>query len=223
MSQKKKSETKTKKKRKRKRKPQTRPKKKVHRRMLELTTTKDQVDMLLNMTVKEYKRKLAADKQWEGWIMEMFVQGIIEPGNEHLDEQDKQDSMTLYRSDGMVRVQIGRQRNRSFDDRAHQAKAYIQDFINEHEERTISGNEDVKVIINMLRNLFFSTRKQKGFKFTPELQDFMAMDSNDLHDERLKKAQKILKDAFKVEASAWYCRVEEYNEEEGGYVSITAE
>jgi hypothetical protein len=198
----------------------TYPYKLIHRKMLDLVTSQDQVDMLLRMARKEQIRKNAAEREFEEFMMQTFVEGLIEPANEQLDEQDKQDSMTLYASNGMIRLQIGRQRNRSFDDRSHQAKAYIQDFINDYESRIIDGDSDIIVLINMLKKLFFSSRQQKSFKFTPELQDFMQMDPKELKDERLKLAQKILQEAFRVEASAWYFRVHEFNEETGEYEDV---
>jgi len=202
-------------------KKRSKPRKKVQRRMLELTTTPDQVDMMLRQFLLEEQRVARARKEFDQLINDMIIKGILEPGNEMLDPADQQESMTLYASDGSIRFSIGRQIKRFFDDRAHQAKVFIEDFINEHEQKTMDTDPDVKVLINMLKTLFFGTRQKRHFKFTPELQDFMNMEGKDLHDERIIKAQQILKSAMHIEKSKWYYYCEVWNKEELDYDRVS--
>jgi len=192
----------------------TEPKKKVHRKMLELTTTPAQTDMLMKQIMREYLRLINAQKDFDCFVKETIIEGIIEAGNEKLQPEDQQESMTLYTSDGKFRFNIGRSSRRFFDDRVHQAKVFLQDFINEYETSSVDASPDIVVLITMLKSLFFGNKAGgKHFKYTPELQAFLSMSPDDLHDERVRKAHEILNSCIHVTKGKWYTTISEYNEE----------
>lgn len=212
--------TKTKKKSEQEKKPRirTEPWKVAHRKMIELTLTDSVMDMMLKQIVMLEKSRLRAKHDMQDYLMENVVEAVINAANEKMDPELRQDSLVLHSTDGTWKFSINQQIKRWFDDRASQAIAYIQDFINEHQE--VSPNPDMELMIEWLKGLFFGASRKKKLKFTPQLHDFMTKDPDELHDDRLKKAQQILKDSYHTKRTSWYYTVEKFVESENEYVSL---
>lgn len=196
----------------------TRPHKKIHRKMLELTIDERQQDLMVNQIVREQKVKARVDREFRDVVEELLIKGIIEPANAQLPKEDQQDTLTFYSGDGQYRIRLGRQNNRSMDGKSHMAKTLIADFLNEY--RTVEFSKDLSWIISQLEGLFFGSGKK--FKWTPELHKFLTYDTDKLPDDRLKKAQKLLIDSIKIDRSQWYVYVEEWNEKTREYEKIEA-
>lgn len=196
----------------------TEPWKKAHRKMIELTMTDSVMNMMLKQIVMLEKSKLRAQHDMQDYLMEEVVESVINAANEKLEPELRQDSLTLHSTDGIWKFQINQQMKRWFDDRAGQAVAYIQDFINEHQQ--VSKNPDMELMIDWLKGLFFGASRKKKLKFTPQLHDFMTKDPADLHDERLKKAQQILKDSYHSKRTSWYYSVEKFVEDRNDYMPL---
>jgi hypothetical protein len=186
--------------------------------MVELTLTDSVMDMMIKQITILEKSKLRAEHDMKEYLMEEVVERVINAANEKLDPDMRQDSLTLHTTDGMWKFQINQQIRRWFDDRANQAAGYIQDFINEHQE--VNANPDMELMIEWLKGLFFGSSRKKKLKFTPELHDFMTKDSDELHDDRLKKAQQILRDSYHTQRTSWYYSVEKFVEEENEYIPL---
>lgn len=215
--------TATKKKEERTDKKRSEPWSKGHRKIIELMLNEDTRDFLIEQAVREHKRAIYAEEEAMDFFMRSLVFGVLEPANERLDPDDQQDSLILHNSDGKYKIVVRQQNRRFFDDRVSEARALIQDFINEHEKKTKEVDPDVGVLIGMLRRMFFGAHQKRKFKFTPELHDFMTMDSSELSDKRLKQAQKIMVKCYHVEKSRWYREVYKYNDITKKYEPIRVE
>ena len=198
----------------------TEPYLKSHRKITDLMLNDDTKDHLVEMAVREHNRALIAEDECMDFYMKTFVHGVLEPANDRLDPDDQSDSLVLHHSSGDYKVVVRQQNRRYFDDRVSEARALIEDFINEHETKSkLEG--DIKQLIAMLKMMFFGSKQKRKFRFTPELHDFMTTDPKELSDERLHKAQQIMKKSYQVEKTRWYREVFKYNDEEKKYDRIT--
>lgn len=189
----------------------TEPWSRGHRKVIDLMLNDDMKETLISQALREHTRALQAEEEAQDYFMKMFVHGVLEPANERLDPDDQQDSLILHSEDGQYKIVVRQQNRRFFDDRVSEARALIQDFIDAHEQRTKEVDPDAKVLIGMLKRMFFGAHQKRKFRFTPELHDFMTMDPKDLSDPRLKKAQKIMNKCYQVEKTRWYREVYKYN------------
>ena len=197
----------------------TEPYLKAHRKITDLMLNDDTKDHLVEMAVREHRRALMAEDECVDFYMKTFVFGVLEPANDRLDPDDQSDSLVLHHSSGEYKVVVRQQNRRFFDDRVSEARALIEDFIREHEERS-SVDKNMKQLISMLKMMFFGTHQKRKFKFTPQLHDFMTKDPADFSDARLKKAQKIMNKSYQVEKTRWYREVFKYNDDEKTYERI---
>ena len=193
---------------------------KAHRKITDLMLNDDTKDHLVEMAVREHNRALNAEDECMDFFMKTFVQGVLEPANDNLDPDDQSDSLVLHHSTGDFKIVVRQQSRRYFDDLVTEARALIENFITENEQKSkLEG--DMKQLISMLKMMFFGSKQKRKFRFTPELHDFMTMDPNDLSDERLKKAQKIMNKSYHVEKTRWYREVFEYDKEKQKYERIS--
>ena len=198
----------------------TEPYLKSHRSIIDLMLNEDTKEHLVNMAIREHNRAITAEEEAMDFFMKTFVEGVLEPANERLDPDDQSDSLVLHSENGDYKIVVRQQNRRYFDDRVSEARALIQDFINEHEKKIAELDPDVKALISMLKLMFFGAHQKRKFRFTPELHDFMTMDPKDLGDERLKKAQKIMKKCYRVEKTRWYREVYKYDEKTKKYEPV---
>jgi len=194
------------------------PFKKVHRKMLDMTLTEGMKEMLIEHIVMLEKYVIRSKNDMMEYLHKNVIDAIITAANEKLPPELQQDSLVLHSTDGSLKISINQQIRRWFDDRAHQATSYVMDFIDEH--RQISVDSDMEVMLDWLQGMFFGASRKKKFKFTPQLFDFMNKEPDELKDDRLKKAQQILKEAFHHERSKWYYTVEVFDEELNEYVKM---
>lgn len=195
------------------------PWKKNHRKMVDMFLNDTAAEMAVQQAVKEHVRSVEAEESAHEYFMEMFVFGIINPANERLDEEEE--SLNLHSEDGDYKVRVERRNIRGFKDIVMEAKALLQEVIDETLDEDSSS---VPVgMIKLVKSLLFGRTNRTQFKFTDTLKDFMQMDPEELGDERLIKAQEIVKKAYKVEKGRWYRTVFRYDESEQRYVSIRPE
>ena len=187
--------------------------KKVHREMAELMLNEGTQRMLLEHIEMLETNMLRAKKELHDYIMRNVVEGVIDPANEKLDPNMQQTSLALHKSDGLTKFHINQQISRQFDDRAQQATALITDFINDH--KMIEVSKEVGFLMQMLEAMLFGASRKKQFRFTPELQKFMAM-----QDDGLIKARHILNEAFYTHLSQWYYGIEKYDKKQRKYIKL---
>ena len=192
--------------------------KKVHREMAELMLNEGTQRMLLEHIEMLETNMLRAKKELHDYIMRNVGEGVIDPANEKLDPNMQQTSLALHKSDGLTKFHINQQISRQFDDRAQQATALITDFINDH--KMIEVSKEVGFLMQMLEAMLFGASRKKQFRFTPELQKFMAMQDDELPDDRLIKARHILNEAFYTHLSQWYYGIEKYDKKQRKYIKL---
>ncbi|MDZ7802388.1 hypothetical protein [Thiohalophilus sp.] len=180
----------------------TYPYKKAHREILDFTLTEQTTEMLIEQILMLDKARIRAMNDLHNFVLDRIVDRVIEPGNAELDPSMQQTSLTIYSPDGKYKFSCNQQISRQFDDRAQQATALIQSFINEH--RNVEDDKEVAFLMNMLEAMLFGASRKKQFRWTPELKKFMEMETDELPDERLVKARDILREAFHTHRSKWY-------------------
>lgn len=197
-------------------KKRTYPYKKAHRKILDFTLTEQTTEMLIEQLLMLDKARIRAERDMNNFVMDRIVERVIIPGNAELEPALQQTSLTIYSPDGKYRFSCNQQISRQFDDRAQQATALINSFINDH--RQTEDNADVAFLLNMLEAMLFGASRKKQFRWTPELKQFMEMETDQLPDERLIKARDILREAFHTHRSKWYYDIHVYDEEQHEYV-----
>ena len=84
----------------------------------------------------------------------------------------------------------------------------------------IEVSKEVGFLMQMLEAMLFGASRKKQFRFTPELQKFMAMQDDELPDDRLIKARHILNEAFYTHLSQWYYGIEKYDKKQRKYIKL---
>ena len=201
-------------------KKRTAPRLEKHRRAINLAKTENQTDKLIKKGVNAWIRKLKAEENWERFIRERIIQDIIYKANEKLDEDDRTDTLTIYNRTGDYCIRVSRTVRRFFDHRAIQAKSLITEFMREVESQ-VDPDPDTKMMFRFLNSLFES--RQGDIKWTPQLQDFMTMKSEDIRDKRLRKAQELLIESVRIDRSKWNAKVLIYDEDQHEYRTMEFE
>jgi hypothetical protein len=194
------------------------PRKKAHRKIQELTLTDTTTKMLLSQLEMLEKAKIRAQNDMHEFVLDNVVESVINAGNEGLPENLQQTSLTLYSGDGKTRFSINQQLNRGFDDRAQQATALINRYIQDHEQ--VEEDADSIFLIRMLQAMLFGASRKKQFRWTPELKKFMEMEDAELPDPRLIQARDILRDAYYTSRSQWYYSIDKWDESTSQYVKL---
>lgn len=199
------------------------PRNKKHRAALEFTSTPTKTERIVLGAKKRYEAVLKAHHNFDTYIKNQVVDGIIGAYNEKVDPEERFDGMPLFDNTGDVKLTIERQINRSFDGRADMAHNMISEYIKEMEGRVEYADADTKMVYDFLRGIFF--KKRGGFKWTPQLNDFLMWPEDRINDSRLKKAQKLLREAVHIDRSNWYAHIYLYKHDQstgkGAYVKMT--
>ena len=196
----------------------TQPRKKAHRKIIEMALTPQTTRMLLSQLEILEKAQIRALKDMEDFVLENVVENVIEAGNAHLPPTLQQTSLVLYSQDGKTRFAVNQQRTQSFDDRAQQATALIHQYITEHKNEEIDA--DSAFLVGMLEAMMFGASRKKKFRWTPELKAFMAMKDEELPDERLIQARDILNDAYFTSRGRWYYGLEKCDDKRSEFISL---
>ena len=192
------------------------PRKKAHRKIIELTLTDQTTEMLLEQLIMLDKARIRSVNDMQEFVLEKVVERIIEKGNEDLPEALQQTSLTLYSPDGKIRFSVNQQISRNFDDRSHQATALITSFINDHKSTDV--DPDKIWLVSMLEAMLFGASRKKQFRHTQELKKFMESTDEELPDDRLIKARDILRKAYYTHRSSWYYHIAMWDDKAKEYI-----
>jgi len=199
-------------------KKRTRSGRMKHRAALELSKQKDAQDRLIDQAIRKQAQIYKAQLAFNEWVEEKIEKGIIQTANESLEPKDQLETITLFSQDGAKKFYFGRQSKKFVDARAQQAMALIESWLNE-KEQLVEMDADSELIYEFLRGIFFGSRN-KQFRWTPQLMQFITMETDRIHDSRLKQAQKLLKASLRVDKSEWMTRVFRFDEENNEYVAM---
>lgn len=197
----------------------TTPRKRSMRAAIDLTTRPGATDRIIAGAKARYIRILKAQADFNDWVDRHVMKGIIERYNEGVADPAKRlDTLVLYDERGDNKLAVERQITRSLDSRADMARALVEEYLAEVEGKTIDLSEDAAIVYELLRGIFFGRR---GFKFTPQLFQFILIDPDRIKDERLAKAQQLLKGSIHTNKNQWYAHVYEFDEQEREYVKVS--
>lgn len=192
-------------------KKRTKPVRSSHRAAIELCSNPSKTERIVAGARNRYLKVLKAQKAYEEYIYSKVMEDIIDSYNEGVDEDRQIDTIQLFSHNGDMKLSVERLIQRSLDSRADMAKTLVEEYLADVENKTIELDADAKLVYNLLRGIFF---KKQGFKFTPSLWHFLKLDEKDIHDKRLKKAHKLLKESIRVDRSNWYAHIYEYKTDE---------
>lgn len=189
-------------------KKRTKPVKKTHRAALELHSNPKKTERIVAGARNRYAKYLKAKHDFEEYVYKQVIQGIIEEYNKGIRGDEHIDTIQLFDHTGDWKLNIERRINRNLDGRADMAKNLVEQYLSEVEQGLIEMDPDAEMIYSFLRNMFY--KKRGGFKFSSALNEFLLMDENKIHDKRLKKAHKLLKECIHIDRSNWYANVYKY-------------
>lgn len=191
----------------------TKPRKRVHRAALELTSNPSKTERIVAGARNRYIKVLQAQAAFDEYIAKQIIKSIIEPYNEGVTEDQHIDTIQLFDATGEWKLSFERQIKRSLDGRADMAKNLVEQYLADVENKTVELDADAQLVYNLLRTMFFS---RHGFKFTPSLYQFLLLDPAKINDARLRKAHSLLKESVRVDRSNWYAHVYKYVKDHTG-------
>jgi len=180
------------------------PTKKKHRAALELVSTPEKTDRIIRIALKEFDKLSEAKDRWNKFCQNKLF-ALIDNANKSLADDQKIETLQIFTVDGEFKVNLSVQITKELDGRAELAKAKIQEFLDEYENKTQELDENTTLIISFLKSLFFG--KIRTIRFTPQLMDFIKMEESKIKDSRLKEAQVLLKNALHIDKSQRYVNI----------------
>lgn len=200
------------------------PNRKKHRAALELHSSPSKTERIVAGAKNRYAKILKAQADFDSYISKQIIEGILEKYNEGLSADQHIDTIQLFDQSGDYKLSFERQITRVLDGRAEMAKNLVEAYLVEVENKTIELDADAQLVYNLLRSMFFS---RNGFKFSPQLNQFLMLDEAKIHDTRLLKAHRLLKESIKMDRSNWYAKMYVYKQDPktslGSYEKMTIE
>lgn len=204
-------------------KKRIKPRGRKERAALTLTSNPTKEERIVKGALNRYLKILKAQANFDDYIEKQVFEGIIDKYNENVDPPMQIETIQLFSqgetdlAPGEYKLSVERQIKRTMDSRAEMARNLVEEWIREYENRT-TDIPDGEFMVATMKRAFFS---RKGFKFNAELYQFLIMPEDKIHDSRLKKAQKLLRESLKVDKSQWYAHIWKYCEKENTYNKVT--
>lgn len=200
----------------------TKPVKRAARAALEITCNPTKIERIVAGARNRYIKVLEAQERFNDYIVKQIIEGILDEYNAGLPADKHLDTIQIFDETGAWKLSFERQIKRHLDGRAEMARALVEQYLKDVENKVIELDADATLVYNMLRGMFFS---KKGFKFTPQLNQFLMLDASKINDERLQKAHKLLRESIRMDRSNWYAHVFKYVVDKktgnGEYVKLT--
>jgi hypothetical protein len=201
----------------------TKPRNRKARAALEITAGATKEERIVKGALNRYLKVLESQKRFAEYIEKQVFEGIIDEYNKNVDPDMQIETIQLFSqgTDGLkpgeFKLSVERQIKRHLDSRAEMARNLVEEWLREYETRSVEF-PDGELIYQTMKRAFFS---KKGFKFNAELYHFLLLPESKIHDPRLKKAQKLLKESIKIDKSQWYAHIWKYCSDDNTYKKVT--